>query len=78
MMQDDASLGDHYHHCHLDPHSGTQDVTSLLLLCCVIVVVVVAVHSTIPFHSIWQSLIMGPQKSMECHNGHGHFGEVTI
>ena len=56
---------------------GTQDTTSPLLLWCVIVVVVVAVYSTIPFHSICWSPITGPQKSMKCHNGHGHFGEVT-
>ena len=35
------------------------------------------VSSTVPFHSICQSCITGPQKSMKCHDGHGHFGEVT-
>ena len=32
---------------------------------------------TVPFHSICQSRITGPQKSTKCHDGHGHFGEVT-
>ena len=56
---------------------GTRDTTFPLLLWFVIVVVVVAVHSTVPFHSICWSPITGPQKSMKCHNGHVHFGEVT-
>ena len=29
------------------------------------------------FHSIRQSRVTGPQKSTKCHDGHGHFGEVT-
>ena len=32
---------------------------------------------TVPFHSIRQSRVTGPQKSTKCHDGHGHFGEVT-
>ena len=31
---------------------------------------------TVPFHSIRQSRVTGPQKSTKCHDGHGHFGEV--
>ena len=34
-------------------------------------------HNTVPFHSIRQSRVTGPQKSTKCHDGHGHFGEVT-
>ena len=34
-------------------------------------------NSTVPFHSIRQSRVTGPQKSTKCHDGHGHFGEVT-
>ena len=33
-------------------------------------------QDTVPFHSIRQSRITGPQKLMKCHDGHGHFGEV--
>ena len=33
-------------------------------------------YNTVPFHSIHQSRITGPQKSTKCHDGHGHFGEV--
>ena len=32
---------------------------------------------TVPFHSICQPHITGPQKLTKCHDGHGHFGEVT-
>ena len=32
---------------------------------------------SVPFHSIRQSRVTGPQKSTKCHDGHGHFGEVT-
>ena len=32
---------------------------------------------TVPFHSIHQSHITGPQKSTKCHDGHGYFGKVT-
>ena len=32
---------------------------------------------TVLFHSICQLYVTGPQKLTECHNGHGHFGEVT-
>ena len=34
---------------------------------------------TVPFHSIQvrQSRVTGPQKSTKCHDGHGHFGQVT-
>ena len=35
------------------------------------------VQTTVPFHSIRQSRVTGPQKSTKCHDGHGHFGEVT-
>ena len=33
-------------------------------------------QDTVPFHSIRQSRVTGPQKSTKCHDGHGHFGEV--
>ena len=32
---------------------------------------------TVLIHSIRQSRVTGPQKSTKCHDGHGHFGEVT-
>ena len=32
---------------------------------------------TVPFHSIRQSHVTDPHKSTKCHDGHGHFGEVT-
>ena len=34
-------------------------------------------NNTVPFRSIRQSRVTGPQKSTNCHDGHGHFGEVT-
>ena len=34
-------------------------------------------RDTVLFYSIRQSHITGPQKSTKCHDGHGHFGEVT-
>ena len=34
-------------------------------------------YDTVVFHSIRQSHVTGPQKSTKCHDGHGHFGEVT-
>ena len=34
-------------------------------------------NNTVVFHSIRQSRVTGPQKSTKCHDGHGHFGEVT-
>ena len=34
-------------------------------------------RGTVPFHSIHQSHVTGPQKFTKCYDGHGHFGEVT-
>ena len=34
-------------------------------------------YITVPFHSICQSRITGPQKLMKCHDSHGYFGKVT-
>ena len=39
--------------------------------------VIIKENNTVPFHSIRQSHVMGPQKLTKCHDGHGHFGEVT-
>ena len=47
----------------MDPQEKVQYVNDIFTL-------------TVPFHSIRQSHITGPQKSTKCHNGHGHFGEV--
>ena len=41
------------------------------------VIKVVQEYDTVVFHSIRQSRVTGPQKSTKCHDGHGHFGEVT-
>ena len=70
----------HYHcgilEIHLSIHSKrleTMKASRLLLRTCLYC----SKHDTVPFHSIRQSRVTGPQKSTKCHDGHGHFGEAT-